>query len=289
MGGDATTARDHCPWTTASGELHGVRRKRHWRTKRKRRRRRTAHRRQVGNLFSSPARQELFLTLEPIASPHSQGRLLDHDPRECISGSNVSTRPLSTPFQRLVQIRRQKKQTQDDVFAELMQSSCTDRAQLNAWRQTIAESHKELQEHEERRDACDESRQDAMVKLMGEQTDMLRCMVDLMWERQQDLRLLLQPLYNHPPSSPSSRASSPRRPRTGGGRLRGPTYLTPEDHPSSRKMAYVNFLFGFWTCPSLLLHPHNPIAPPPSTDVYKKNLTMAMIPSGKVEGTKWFN
>ncbi|XP_044837661.1 zinc finger protein 75D-like [Mauremys mutica] len=72
-------------------------------------------------------------------------------------GANVSTWPLSTPSQRLVQIRRQKKQTQDDMFAELMQSSRTDRAQLNAWRQTIAESHKALQEHEERRDARDES------------------------------------------------------------------------------------------------------------------------------------
>ncbi|XP_053871739.1 uncharacterized protein LOC128830077 [Malaclemys terrapin pileata] len=139
-----------------------------------------------------------------------------------MGGANVSTWPLSTPSQRLGQIRRRKKQTQDDMFAELMQSSRTDRAKLNAWRQTIAESRKALQEHEERRDVCDESRQDAMVKLMGKQTDMLCCMVDLMWERQQDHRLLLQPLYTHPPSSPSFIASSPRCPRTRGGRLQGP-------------------------------------------------------------------
>ncbi|XP_074986224.1 uncharacterized protein LOC142072635 [Caretta caretta] len=170
-----------------------------------------------------PPSQELFLTLEPIAFPYSQSMLPDHDPGEGTSaGANVSMRPLSTPSQRLVQIRRQKKLTRDDMFAELMQSSCTDRTQLNARRQTIAESRKALHEYEERRDICDESRRDAMVKLMGEQTDMLRCMVDLMRERQQDHRLPLQPLNNCPPSSPSSIASSPRCPRTqhrvGGGR-----------------------------------------------------------------------
>ncbi|XP_048721435.2 uncharacterized protein LOC125643196 [Caretta caretta] len=164
-----------------------------------------------------PPSQELFLTLEPIVSPHSQGMLPDHDPGEGTSaGVNVSAWPLSTPSQRLAQIRRQKKRTWDDMFAELMQSSRTDRAQLNAWRQTIAESRKALHEYEERRDVHAESRQDAMVKLMAEQTDMLSCMVDLMRERQQDHRLPLQPLYNHPPSSPSFIASSPRRPRTQG-------------------------------------------------------------------------
>ncbi|EMP29729.1 Zinc finger and SCAN domain-containing protein 29 [Chelonia mydas] len=33
-----------------------------------------------------PPSQELFLTLDPIASPHSQGMLPDHDPREGTSG-----------------------------------------------------------------------------------------------------------------------------------------------------------------------------------------------------------
>ncbi|XP_074812007.1 uncharacterized protein LOC141989135 [Natator depressus] len=121
-----------------------------------------------------PPSQELFLMLDPIASSHFQCGLPDHDPGEDTSGANVSTRPLSTPPQRLLQIRRQKKRTLDDIFTEFMQSSHTARDQLNAWRQTIAESHKALNEHEERRDPRDESRQDAMVKLMGEQTDMLR-------------------------------------------------------------------------------------------------------------------
>ncbi|XP_043393816.1 synapse-associated protein 1 isoform X2 [Chelonia mydas] len=78
------------------------------------------------------------------------------------AGENVSTWPLSTLSQRLVQIRRQKKQTRDYMFAELVQSSHTDRAQLNVWRQTIVESRKASHEYEERRDACD-----AVVKLWG--------------------------------------------------------------------------------------------------------------------------
>ncbi|XP_050795118.1 uncharacterized protein LOC127044371 isoform X2 [Gopherus flavomarginatus] len=102
--------------------------------------------------------QELFLTLDPIASRHSQGGLPDHDPGEGTSSANVSTWPLSTPSQRLVQIRWWKKRTQDDIFTKLMQSSRTDRAQLNVWRQTTAESRKALQEYEERRDTCHESR-----------------------------------------------------------------------------------------------------------------------------------
>ncbi|XP_039403525.1 uncharacterized protein LOC120409461 [Mauremys reevesii] len=57
----------------------------------------------------SPPSQELFLILEPIASPHSQGGLPDHDPGEGTSGANVSTWPLSILFQWLVQIRMQKK------------------------------------------------------------------------------------------------------------------------------------------------------------------------------------
>ncbi|EMP28900.1 Tripartite motif-containing protein 39 [Chelonia mydas] len=117
-----------------------------------------------------PPSQELILMLEPIASPHSQGMLLDHDPGEGTAA---------------------------------------------------------LHEYKERRDVRDESRQDAMVKLMGEKNDMLHCMVDLMWERQQDHRLPLQPLYNHLPSSPSSIASSPRRSRTRKGEAIGTHPVNP--------------------------------------------------------------
>ncbi|KAG6932448.1 hypothetical protein G0U57_021483, partial [Chelydra serpentina] len=92
------------------------------------------------------------------------------------------------------------------MFSELMQSSHTDRAQLNAWRHTVTEAWKSYSERNEKR-------QDEMLRLMGEQTDMLRRLVELQ-ERKQEHRPPLHPLYNRLPSSPSSISSSPRRPRT---------------------------------------------------------------------------
>ncbi|KAG6926159.1 hypothetical protein G0U57_012737, partial [Chelydra serpentina] len=105
------------------------------------------------------------------------------------------------------------------MFSELMQSSRTERAQQNVWRQTMAESRKAQNEHEDRKDEQDERwwqrderRQDAMLRLLEDQTDMLWHLVELQ-ERQLEHRLPLQPLCNRPPSSPSSIASTPRRPR----------------------------------------------------------------------------
>ncbi|KAM9148157.1 uncharacterized protein ACDP82_005621 [Pangshura tecta] len=118
--------------------------------------------------------QELFIFLEPIPS---QGMLLDHEAGGGISAANVSTLPLSSPSQRPAQIRRQKNHTCDEMFSELMQSSHTERAQQTAWRQTTAESRKALNEQDERREEHAERRQDAMLRLIGEQTDMLKHLV----------------------------------------------------------------------------------------------------------------
>ncbi|CAM4511545.1 unnamed protein product [Caretta caretta] len=140
-----------------------------------------------------------------------------------ITAANVSMIPLSSPSQRRVQIRRQKKRTRNEMFSELMQSSHTERAQQNTWRQTMAEFRKAENEREDRRDGQDERlweqeerwwqhderRQDAMLRLLGDQTDMLWHLVELQ-EKQQEHRPPLQPLCNRPSSSPSSIASSPR-------------------------------------------------------------------------------
>nr|XP_048678399.1 zinc finger and SCAN domain-containing protein 32-like [Caretta caretta] len=56
-----------------------------------------------------PDSQKLFITLEPIPSQSSQGMLPDLEGREGTSAANVSTLPLSSPSQWLVQIRRRKK------------------------------------------------------------------------------------------------------------------------------------------------------------------------------------
>ncbi|EMP37739.1 hypothetical protein UY3_05022 [Chelonia mydas] len=94
------------------------------------------------------------------------------------------------------------------------------RAQMNAWRQTMSECRKAQNDREERWRAederwqqCDERKQDSMLRLLEDQINMLQGIVELQ-ERQQEHRLLLQPLCNQLPSSPSSIASTPRRPRT---------------------------------------------------------------------------
>ncbi|XP_073164571.1 uncharacterized protein [Lepidochelys kempii] len=169
----------------------------------------------------TPDSQELFITLESIPSQPSQPGLPDLESREGTSAVNVSTLPLASPSQRLAQVRRRKKCIHNEMFSELMQSTQTERTQQNAWRQTMAESRKAQNEHkdrwleqEERWRQCDERRQDAMLRLLEDQTDMLRRMVDM----QERDRPPLQPLFNQPPSPTSSIASSPRCPRMRGRR-----------------------------------------------------------------------
>nr|XP_048695111.1 uncharacterized protein LOC125631836 [Caretta caretta] len=150
--------------------------------------------------------QDLFLTRVP--APSQDPLLQDCDGGEGTSAANVSTLPLSSPSQRLARIKRQKNRTRDEMFSELMQASRAARAQQNAWRQTMAESLKAENECQKRWRERVYRRQDAMLRLMREQTDILRRLVELQ-ERQQEHRPPLQPLCNHPPSSPSSIASSP--------------------------------------------------------------------------------
>ncbi|CAM5158463.1 unnamed protein product [Eretmochelys imbricata] len=154
-----------------------------------------------------PDSQDLFITLTEIPSQPNQAR------EGTSAAANVSSLP--PPSQRLSQIRRRKKRTRNEMFSELMQSSGTDRAQQNVWRDTIAEYRKVADEREERWWQEDQRRHEAMLGLLQDQTDMLRPLVEV-HERQQDHRLPLQPLFNCPPSSPSSIASSPRCPRTWG-------------------------------------------------------------------------
>ncbi|EMP38094.1 hypothetical protein UY3_04672 [Chelonia mydas] len=125
-----------------------------------------------------PDSQDLFLTLEPIPS---QGLLLrDRDGGEGISAATLSMGASSTPAQRLSQIR-------EHTFCDLTRASETDRAQLNAGRLTLSESTRPDQKG---RKACREQErntQEEMLRLMGEQTDMLRHLVEVQ-ERQLDPR-----------------------------------------------------------------------------------------------------
>ncbi|XP_065412148.1 pleckstrin homology domain-containing family B member 2 isoform X1 [Chrysemys picta bellii] len=201
-----------------------------------------------------PNSQDLFLSLTEVPSQPSQASIQDPDPMEGTSAAANSS-SLPPPSRRLSQIRRRKKKTRDEMFAEIMESSRSDRAHLNEWKETVSKYRKEASEREdmrdqredmrdqreERRDARDERwrqedqrRQDATLGLLREQTDMLRRVVELQ-ERLQENRLPLQPLYP-PPPSPCSISSSPRCVRTWGGgeRLRTPSHSTPVDSPSKR-------------------------------------------------------
>ncbi|KAM9163462.1 uncharacterized protein ACDP82_001230 [Pangshura tecta] len=186
----------------------------------------------------SPNSQELFLTQTELASQPSQ----DNEAMEGTSAANFSSLP--TPSQRLPKIRRRKKKTREEMFLDIMEVTRKERAHLNEWKEVVSKYRKDASEREDRRDTRDErwrqeDRQedqwwrDATLGLLRDQTDMLRHLVDLQ-EWQQDHRVLLQPLYNHPHPSPCSTSSSPRRVRTRGGRLRAPAHSTAVDSPTRR-------------------------------------------------------
>ncbi|XP_065416624.1 uncharacterized protein LOC135974116 [Chrysemys picta bellii] len=206
-----------------------------------------------------PNSQDLFLSLTEVPS---QPSIQDHDPMEGTSAAANSS-SLPPPSRRLSQIRRRKKKTRDEMFAEIMESTRSDRAHLNEWKDTVSKYRKEASEREDRRDARDERwrqedqrRQDAMLGLLREQTDVLRRLVELQ-ERQQENRVPLQPLYNPPPPSPCSTVSSPRRVRTrgvGGGSVHLP--IPPQWTAQPKGCHFFNlFLVAFSFLPILLPNP----------------------------------
>ncbi|XP_065454416.1 uncharacterized protein LOC135984019 [Chrysemys picta bellii] len=184
-----------------------------------------------------PNSQDMFITLdlEPVTPELTQGVLPDPEGTQGISAANVSS------SQRLVKIRRRKRRTRDDMISELQMSSHADRAQQNAWKQSMSECKKAQYEREEkwwaeslaeqskwraeddRWSQLADRRQESMLRLLEHQTDMLQRMVELQ-ERQQEQRPPLQPLCNQQPSSPSPIASSPKN------TVRGPP-ATQSLHP----------------------------------------------------------
>ncbi|KAM9143939.1 uncharacterized protein ACDP82_007654 [Pangshura tecta] len=149
-----------------------------------------------------PKSQELFLTLMGLPSQPSQATIPDNEAMEGTSAANFSSLP--TPSRRLPQIRRWKKKTRDEMFSEIMEVTHNERAHVNEWKDVVSNYRKDAGEREDRRDARDERWQqedqrwrDATLGLLRDQTDMLWRLVDLQ-ERQQDHRVPLQPLYNHP-------------------------------------------------------------------------------------------
>ncbi|XP_065430124.1 uncharacterized protein LOC135976749 [Chrysemys picta bellii] len=83
-----------------------------------------------------PNSQDLFLTLTEVPSQPSQASIQDPDPMEGTSAAANSS-SLPPPSRRLSQIRRRKKKTRDEMFSEIMESSRSDRAHLNEWKETV--------------------------------------------------------------------------------------------------------------------------------------------------------
>ncbi|XP_053888881.1 SRRM2 protein homolog rsr-2-like [Malaclemys terrapin pileata] len=192
-----------------------------------------------------PNSQDLFITLTEVPSQASQASTQDSDPMEGTSAAANSS-SLPPPSRRLSQIRRRKKKTREDMFSEIMQSSRSDRAHLNEWKETVSKYRKEVSEREERRDQREERRDQREERrddrderwrqedqrMKDATLGLLRRLVEVQ-ERLLENRLPLQPLF-HPPPSPCFVSSSPRRVRTRGGRLRTPSHSTPVDSPSKR-------------------------------------------------------
>ncbi|XP_065421929.1 SRRM2 protein homolog rsr-2-like [Chrysemys picta bellii] len=191
-----------------------------------------------------PNSQDL-ITLTEVPSQASQASTQDSDPMEGTSAAANSS-SLPPPSRRLSQIRRRKKKTREDMFSEIMQSSRSDRAHLNEWKETVSKYRKEVSDREERRDQREERRDQREERrddrderwrqedqrMKDATLGLLRRLVEVQ-ERLLENRLPLQPLF-HPPPSPCSVSSSPRRVRTRGGRLRTPSHSTPVDSPSKR-------------------------------------------------------
>ncbi|XP_065412246.1 uncharacterized protein LOC135973338 [Chrysemys picta bellii] len=101
-----------------------------------------------------PNSQELFLSLSEVPS---QASTQDHDPMEGTSAAaNFSSLP--PPSRRLSQIRRRKKRTRDEMFAEIMESTRNERAHLNEWKDTVSKYRKDASECEDRRDQREDTR-----------------------------------------------------------------------------------------------------------------------------------
>ncbi|KAM9117104.1 uncharacterized protein ACDP82_017508 [Pangshura tecta] len=162
--------------------------------------------------FVSPNSQELFLTQMELPSQPSQATIPDNEAMEGTSAANFSSIP--TPSQRLAKIRRRKKKMREEMFSEIMEVTRNEKVHLNEWKDVVAKYRKDASDCEDRRDQREDRRdkredrrdarderwwhedqrwRDATLGLQRDQTDMLQHLVEPQ-ERQQDHRVLLQPL-----------------------------------------------------------------------------------------------
>ncbi|KAM7167736.1 uncharacterized protein RBU57_006085 [Macrochelys suwanniensis] len=170
-----------------------------------------------------PDSQDLFITLMEIPYQPSQGGNPDRESGEGSVAASVSRATPASPSQRLAQIRRRKKRTQDEMFSELMVCSRTEAAQQTQWREDMSQYRQASSEREERTEAREDRwRQEdqqvtqTLLGLMREQMDTLRRLVDVLQDRRQEDRAPLHQISNRPPPPQSPIPPSPKVPRRRG-------------------------------------------------------------------------
>ncbi|XP_053885572.1 uncharacterized protein LOC128837917 [Malaclemys terrapin pileata] len=187
-----------------------------------------------------PDSQDLFITLTEI--PYQTSPCVNPDPEsgERSVAATVSRPTPASPSQRLAQIRRRKKRTRD-MFSELMGCSQAEAAQQTQWRENMSQYQRSHSKREERWRQEDQQATQTLLGLMREQTDMLRCLVDVLHDRRQEDRAPLQSISNRPPLPQSPIPPSPKVPRRRGGKGRENCHLTPADHSSTRRLSFPTF------------------------------------------------
>ncbi|XP_065435562.1 uncharacterized protein LOC135978612 [Chrysemys picta bellii] len=156
-----------------------------------------------------PDSQDLFITLTEIPYQPSPAVNPDTESGEgsATTAATVSQPSLASHSQRLVQIRRRKKRTREDMFSELMGCSRAQAAQRTQWRENLSQMHQAQMEREERWQQEDQQATQMLLGLMREQTDTLRRLVDVLQERRQEDRAPLQSICNRPP--PATKSHTP--------------------------------------------------------------------------------
>ncbi|XP_065419906.1 coiled-coil domain-containing protein 57 isoform X4 [Chrysemys picta bellii] len=177
--------------------------------------------------------QDIWQILDMGSSPSILSPQSNIDQAVTVSGPT-----LASHSQRLSQIRRRKKRTRDDMFSELMGCSRAEATQQTQWRENMSQYQRAHSEREERWRQEDQQATQTLLGLMREQTDTLRCLVDVLQDRRQEDRAPLQSICNHPPPPQSSIPPSPKVPRRRGGRVRENCHSIPADCSRSRRLSF---------------------------------------------------
>ncbi|XP_065433547.1 uncharacterized protein LOC135977304 [Chrysemys picta bellii] len=187
-----------------------------------------------------PDSQDLFITLTEIPYEASPAVTPDTESGEgsATPSATVSQPSLESHSQRLARIRRRKKRTREDMFSELMACSQAQAAQQTQWRENLTRMHQANMDREERWRQEDQQATQTLLGLLREQTDTLRCLVDVLQERRQEDRAPLQSISNRPPPPPSPIPTSPRVQRRRGGRVPAKSHSTPAESSSSRRLSF---------------------------------------------------